>query len=101
MGGSPNVEVPPAGAAFTGMMEHGVSAILNVNDEASAPKLSGDRFGFPKQDGRSLSYWLQTVRNDPLLDHRTTSELPSSADIVIVGSGVDASIHRQRISSNC
>lgn len=47
-----------------------------------------ERFGFPKQNGRSLSYWLQGVRSDPLLDHRTTSELPSAADIVIIGSGV-------------
>ncbi|KAK0483682.1 DAO-domain-containing protein [Armillaria novae-zelandiae] len=43
--------------------------------------------GFPKQEGQSLSYWLQGVRSNPLLDHRTTDELPEEADVVIIGSG--------------
>lgn len=54
---------------------------------SSAPDFQ-KRYGFPKKDGYSLSYWLRGVQNDPLLDHRTTTELPVSADIVIIGSGV-------------
>ncbi|KAJ7201224.1 hypothetical protein C8J57DRAFT_1455102 [Mycena rebaudengoi] len=42
---------------------------------------------FPIPTGMSLSYWLQGVRASPLLDHRTTEELPKSADVVIIGSG--------------
>jgi hypothetical protein len=57
-------------------------------DEAVSTGIPQERFGFPKQDGPSLSYWLQGVRSDHLLDHRTTPELPLSADIVIIGSGV-------------
>ena len=44
--------------------------------------------GFPKEGPYSLSYWLQGVQGDPLLNHRTTPELPSSVDIVVIGSGV-------------
>ncbi|PBK78208.1 FAD/NAD(P)-binding domain-containing protein [Armillaria solidipes] len=47
---------------------------------------------FPKQEGQSLSYWLQGVRNNPLLDHRTTDELPEEADVVIIGSGATGAI---------
>lgn len=43
---------------------------------------------FPKRHGRSLSHWLAIVQGDPLLAHRTTDDLPSSADIVVIGSGV-------------
>ncbi|KAJ7253268.1 FAD dependent oxidoreductase-domain-containing protein [Mycena rebaudengoi] len=43
---------------------------------------------FPIPTGMSLSYWLQGVRASPLLDHRTTEELPKSADVVIIGSGL-------------
>ncbi|KAI4950480.1 hypothetical protein J4E91_004363 [Alternaria rosae] len=46
----------------------------------------------PKQGGQSLSYWLQQVRCDPLLNHRTTEELPQEADTVIVGSGITGTI---------
>lgn len=91
MGGSRDAEVATSSATVADMTKPDVPAALNVNDEASASNLYSERFGFPKQDGRSLSYWLQTVRCDPLLDHRTTSELPPSADIVIIGSGVSAS----------
>ena len=49
------------------------------------------RFGFPKRDNYSISYWLQSVQGDPLLDHRTTPELPPSSDIVVIGSGVSNS----------
>lgn len=44
--------------------------------------------GFPKQKGFTLSHWLQDVQGNPLLNHRTTPELPQSADIAIIGSGV-------------
>lgn len=47
-----------------------------------------ENFGFPKRTNYSISHWLQSVQGDPLLDHRTTPELPASADIVIIGSGV-------------
>jgi hypothetical protein len=47
-----------------------------------------ENFGFPKRANYSISHWLQSVQGDPLLDHRTTSALPTSADVVIIGSGV-------------
>ena len=62
------------------------SAALNV-DEYSASD-AGKRTGFPRPTGQSLSYWLQGVRCDPLLDHRSTVDLPREADTVIIGSGV-------------
>ncbi|KAF7350695.1 FAD-dependent oxidoreductase [Mycena sanguinolenta] len=43
---------------------------------------------FPIPEGMSLSYWLQGVRASPFLDHRTTGQLPKSAEVVIVGSGM-------------
>ncbi|KAJ7237520.1 DAO-domain-containing protein [Mycena haematopus] len=43
---------------------------------------------FPIAEGMSLSYWLQGVRASPLLDHRTSEELPESAEVVIIGSGM-------------
>jgi hypothetical protein len=63
------------------------SATVNVDEYASA-QATRERTGFPMQGGQSLSYWLQQVRCDPLLDHRTTEELPSEADTVVIGSGV-------------
>lgn len=66
-------------------------AVLNVSDHAF-PDVDGNWTGFPKQSGQSLSYWLQGVRCDPLLDHRSTAELPVSADIVVIGSGVSCLI---------
>jgi glycine/D-amino acid oxidase-like deaminating enzyme len=67
------------------------TAALNVEEYASQPSSHG-RTGFPKQGGQSLSYWLQQVRCDPLLDHRTTEELPREADTVIVGSGITGTL---------
>ena len=43
---------------------------------------------YPLEHGMSVSLWLETVRNNPLLDHRTTPELPATAEVVIIGSGV-------------
>ncbi|EXJ85341.1 hypothetical protein A1O1_05705 [Capronia coronata CBS 617.96] len=54
----------------------------------TSPPQVASRFGFPKQEGYSLSHWLLSVQNDPLLHHRTTPQLPASADIVIIGSGI-------------
>lgn len=39
-----------------------------------------------------MSYWLQQVRCDPLLDHRTTQNLPAQADTVIIGSGITGTL---------
>ncbi|KAL3482219.1 FAD dependent oxidoreductase [Aspergillus californicus] len=60
--------------------------------EPVSPRVTQDRYGFPKQGKYSLSYWLQGVQNDPLLNHRTTLELPLSADIVIIGSGMTGTL---------
>ncbi|KAJ7090852.1 FAD dependent oxidoreductase [Mycena belliarum] len=43
--------------------------------------------GYPRSNP-CLSFWLQGVRNSPLLGHRTTPELPVAADVAIVGSGL-------------
>ncbi|KAJ4988180.1 FAD dependent oxidoreductase [Stagonosporopsis vannaccii] len=67
------------------------STALNVEEYAPAPT-NQTRTGFPKQGGQSLSYWLQQVRSDPLLDHRTTEDLPQDADTVIIGSGITGSL---------
>ncbi|KAF7291471.1 FAD-dependent oxidoreductase [Mycena kentingensis (nom. inval.)] len=47
---------------------------------------------FPIPKGMSLSLWLQNVRNNPLLNHRTTDDLPASADVVIIGSGLTGTL---------
>lgn len=73
--------------AATGVTTSDTAAVLNVDDYAVAD-IDGHWTGFPKPTGQSLSYWLQGVRCDPLLDHRTTPELPAFADTVIIGSGV-------------
>ncbi|KAF2768737.1 hypothetical protein EJ03DRAFT_351925 [Teratosphaeria nubilosa] len=44
------------------------------------------RWGYPTPDGYSLSYWLQQVRSDPLLNHRSSPELPTKVDCVVIGS---------------
>ncbi|WVO24383.1 uncharacterized protein IAS62_005749 [Cryptococcus decagattii] len=48
--------------------------------------------GLPLESGFCLSLWLQTVRNNPLLNHRTTEELPKEAEVVIIGSGISGSL---------
>jgi glycine/D-amino acid oxidase-like deaminating enzyme len=67
------------------------SFALNADEHASTP-LNRTRTGFPKQDGQSLSYWLQQAHCDPLLDYRTTEQLPKYADTVIVGSGITGTL---------
>jgi len=62
---------------------------LSAEDVTETPlRRRPQALGFPKSEGQSLSYWLQQVRCDPLLDHRTTGELPKEVDTVIIGSGV-------------
>lgn len=68
-----------------------ISAVLNAEEQGSASYSHG-RIGFPKQSGQSLSYWLQQVRCDPLLDLRTTEHLPEQADTVIIGSGISGTL---------
>ncbi|CAO2658539.1 Nn.00g062620.m01.CDS01 [Neocucurbitaria sp. VM-36] len=69
------------------------SAALNVEEHASTSAgPCRHRTGFPKQGGQSLSYWLQQVRCDYLLDHRTTETLPKEADTVIIGSGISGTL---------
>lgn len=79
LGSVPEVKIP------------GSSAVLNAEEYASSLSSRGYT-GFPKQGGQSLSYWLQQVRCDPLLDHRTTGNLPKEADTVIIGSGVTGTL---------
>jgi glycine/D-amino acid oxidase-like deaminating enzyme len=68
-------------------------AVLNAEEYASAPvDDKRTRTGFPKQGGQSLSYWLEQVRCDPLLDHRSTEALPKQADTVIIGSGLSGTL---------
>lgn len=55
--------------------------------------------GLPLESGFCLSLWLQTVRNNPLLNHRTTEELPKEAEVVIIGSGVSSAISCVAITS--
>ncbi|KAF7378109.1 FAD-dependent oxidoreductase [Mycena sanguinolenta] len=50
------------------------------------PRVKGGE-AFPTQNGMSLSHWLQSVRSNPLLDYRSTPELPEYAEVVIIGGG--------------
>jgi len=81
---------PRLGSA-TGVTLPNTSAVLNAEEYASRP-LPEARTGFPKRGGQSLSYWLQQVRCDPLLDHRSTEQLPEQADTVIIGSGLSGTL---------
>ncbi|OWZ50580.1 hypothetical protein C368_06725 [Cryptococcus neoformans 125.91] len=71
------------------------NAIPAVGSEATAQGevQSGRQMtGLPLESGFCLSLWLQTVRNNPLLNHRTTEELPKEAEVVIIGSGISGSL---------
>ncbi|KAF7362646.1 FAD-dependent oxidoreductase [Mycena venus] len=67
---------------------------LTALGESASNKTGGVEGGkaFPIPKGMSLSYWLQGVRASPLLDHRTTEELPKSAEVVIIGSGMSGTM---------
>lgn len=67
------------------------ASVAVIADESTAVPPSSERWGFPQAGGQSLSYWLQQVRCDELLDHRTTPGLPEAAGTVVVGSGVSIS----------
>lgn len=56
-------------------------------NEASVPQDTGF---FPKPGGGSISHWLAGGQKDPLFNYRSSPELPTSADILIIGSGVSA-----------
>ncbi|KIY64654.1 DAO-domain-containing protein [Cylindrobasidium torrendii FP15055 ss-10] len=46
----------------------------------------------PLATGASRSYWLQNASANPLLNHRTTKDLPAQADVVIIGSGMSGAL---------
>lgn len=71
----------------------GNEAVAAQVDEAEAC-IPASTKTFPLAEGMCLSYWLQGVRSNPLLDHRSSDEIPAEADVVIIGSGV-------RLSSCC
>ena len=66
----------------------GSEALPNGHIGASPASVKPNVTGLPLAENMSLSLWLQTVRHDPLLDTRTTPELPKEADVVVIGSGV-------------
>lgn len=78
----------------TGVTRPDTSAALNVDESIGVGEKEPceGKWGFPRPKGQSLSYWLQQVRCDELLDHRTTEQLPETADTVIIGSGVSSKI---------
>jgi len=47
-------------------------------------------------DNPSKSYW-HTQPSEKLLGHRTTSDLPDSADVIIVGSGLSGTFAAQAL----
>ncbi|KAL2825000.1 FAD dependent oxidoreductase [Aspergillus cavernicola] len=63
-----------------------------TTEESASPNIAQERYGFPKQGKYSLSYWLQGVQRDPLLNYRSTPEFPSSVDIVVIGSGMTGTL---------
>ncbi|KZV63656.1 DAO-domain-containing protein [Peniophora sp. CONT] len=65
-----------------------------VGEEAGASGVAGgaDRHAYPLPKGMSLSQWLQNVRANPLLDHRSTETVPGTADVVIIGSGMSGAV---------
>lgn len=83
--------ISTVGGAASVILPEISNAALNVEEYASSPPKRA-RTGFPKQGGQSLSYWLQQVRCDPLLDHRTTETLPEDADTVVIGSGISGTL---------
>ncbi|KAK6904380.1 hypothetical protein I203_105192 [Kwoniella mangroviensis CBS 8507] len=72
-----DIGLPPVG------MENRSLANLKLDDEVT---------GLPLESGMSLSHLLATVRNNPLLDYRSSEELPSKADVVIIGSGISGAL---------
>jgi glycine/D-amino acid oxidase-like deaminating enzyme len=88
---SANPEISQIGGAPSVTLPNSSNVALNVEEHASMPT-KAEITGFPKQHGQSLSYWLQQVRCNSLLDHRTTETLPDNADTVIIGSGISGTL---------
>ncbi|KAK3060904.1 hypothetical protein LTS18_007455, partial [Coniosporium uncinatum] len=65
------------------------SAITSAIPSFTSTRTSSERAGLPVPNF-SKSFW-HSEPSKVLLGHKTTSELPSSADIVIVGSGITGS----------
>ncbi|KAI0134755.1 FAD dependent oxidoreductase [Xylariales sp. AK1849] len=57
---------------------------------ASQPQLQEGQAGLPVENA-SKSYWHKEP-SEKLLGHRTTDDLPRSADVVVVGSGITGAI---------
>ena len=49
--------------------------------------LQGEQLKYPHPNP-SISFWLQGTRSSSLLGHRSSTELPETADVVIIGSGL-------------
>lgn len=66
-----------------------MSPLVTSPNSTDAPyKFVPPATGLWPVDRPSLSYWLQGVRADPLLDYRTEGGLPQEAEVVVIGSGV-------------
>ena len=80
-------------SGFLSKLWYGTNNLTPVGQEAGTPGVVGEsnRHAYPLPEGMSLSQWLQNVRANPLLDHRTTEAIPGTADVVIIGSGVSYS----------
>ncbi|WWC97887.1 hypothetical protein V866_004775 [Kwoniella sp. B9012] len=70
----------------------GLPPVGMENSSLSNLKLDDDVTGLPLESGMSLSHWLATVRNNPLLDYRSNEQLPSKANVVIIGSGISGAL---------
>lgn len=88
-------DLPAVAATIGAVTSPNTSTSLNVDEYAAAD--AGKRTGYPLPAGQSYSYWLQGVRCDPLLDHRSTETLPTEVDTVIIGSGVSLLPQRSSI----
>ncbi|WWC91289.1 uncharacterized protein L201_006232 [Kwoniella dendrophila CBS 6074] len=62
------------------------------HSSTSQVQLDGEITGRPIERGMSTSHWLGTVRSNPLLDYRSSEELPSKADMIIIGSGLSGAL---------
>ena len=85
-------------SGFLSKLWYGTNNLTPVGQEAGTPGVVGEsnRHAYPLPEGMSLSQWLQNVRANPLLDHRTTEAIPGTADVVIIGSGVSYSANQSK-----
>ncbi|KAJ7584443.1 DAO-domain-containing protein [Mycena floridula] len=68
-------------------MSSWIRSLLSTAQSAVCPSEPPGN-GLPLEEGMSLSLWLQGVRANPLLNHRSTHKLPHEAEVVIIGSGL-------------